>query len=152
MKSVHCYLRVVLIALIAVGYSTMAIGQTLAYAFDEHCFNPPTIGPNGISMVAKLQLPSDCHKIGGVADVPFVSVYTQTAVDAQLKTLNTKVDDLTKKAIEAIEKSVANDSVKAGEIDALVQSIESRLYARVLARVKADLANPVPSPPSKATP
>ena len=118
-----------------------------AYALNLQCFDLSIPQQNGfVAMLPKIPLPAGCPPAGAS---PFTVVSTKAATDKQLTDLDKEINDLTTKATNAIAASVANNSVKSGEIDALIKAIEDRLYENILRRVKADLAKTQPAIPTK---
>jgi hypothetical protein len=126
--------------------------QDTVYAFTTKCFDKPQVsfsstGAN-VTIAAKQNFPSDCVKDGAYSDQAIVLTYSKSFIDSKLAALTTDVNDLSAKAIVAIKPTVSENSVQAGQIDALVKSIEEKLYAKVLAQVKHDLAqSPLSSAP-----
>lgn len=130
-----------------------AFGQDTAYAFSTKCFAPRTEGMPGpltVQMSVRADAPRECFDTPGqgLSGKAFSVIYTKDAVDDQLASLRKEINDLTAKAIAAIKASVAENSVKAGDIDAAAKSIEDKLYENVLRRVKADLQASQPTRPA----
>ena len=134
-KPVH-FLMVVL------GLGTFsASAQETAYAFSTKCFTPRIYGFT-VQMTIRSDAPRECRDEAGQALSPkAVSIVsTKDVTDAKLTELKRQADDSVATAIAAIKESVAENSVKAGDIDSAVKSIEQKLYENILRRVKADLA------------
>ena len=131
-----------LLALIVTGVaiSFPVSAQETAYAFNTKCFTWHNEGMS-IQMSLRSDAARECYDTTGIVlSAKAVSiVYSQDATDERLIALKKEVDDIAAKAVAAIKESVAENSVKAGDIDAAVKIIEQKLYENVLRRVKADL-------------
>jgi len=149
--------QLITVGFVMIGITISANAQDTAYAFSTKCFAPPTVeaptaigGAANIRITLKSDAPKECSKIENnglvLTEQALTVTYTKAYLDAKVAAITTDVNDLSKKAIDAIKTSVADNSVQAGQIDALVDSIESKLYAKLLARVKADLAAAAQSP------
>jgi hypothetical protein len=126
-----------------------ASGQETGYALSTKCWEPFITNENSYGFRLRQQPPPDCIDRNGVfvLKVAIVDTYTKAATDLKLTALKKDIDDLTNKTIDAIKKSVKDNSVQGDQVDKLVTSIEEKLYDRILRRVKADLQ---PTPPAKA--
>jgi hypothetical protein len=127
-----------------------ASSQQTAYVFNTACFSAPTLDPTNnpeilghVVLVIRPNAPAGCvTKNFGVSVLGPDSLkmtYTTEYLDQKLTDLKTTIEKLKAEAIDAIRKTVQHNSVKADQVDALVNSIENKLYDSILRRVRADI-------------
>lgn len=140
--------------ILAIILCASASSQDTAYAFSTKCFGAPTISlgfypnptpPGNVLLQLKPDAPADCVKNQVLTDQAVTLTYTTKAIDLKL----TDVNGVAANSLKAIKAAIADNSIKADQVDALVASIEAKLYAKVLARVKADLEASSTAPAQK---
>jgi hypothetical protein len=135
-----CCARLVFLALLG---ASSALAQEPVYVFNASCFTPRFDLQSGVvTMVLRADRKPSCINQNGTDLGPdaIKVTYTQGAIDGKISQLQTDVNNIAEAAKKAITTAVADNSVKADQIDALVKSIEDKFYQRVLQRVKAELA------------
>ncbi len=134
------------IGLLSFGMTATLLAQEQVYVFNASCFAAKLEGMSGVvTMTLRPDLQpaqrARCLNPNGTELGPdaIKVTYTQGTIDAKVAAVQTDVNKIADAAKAAIIKAVADNSVKADQVNDLVKSIEDKLYERVLRRVKADI-------------